>query len=181
MAECTLNQVVQEEEDATSWDLYVDGSFNLLGCVAGLILKGPEEHHIQLVYALYFKFKAFNNEVEYEAFIIGLKLVKEVGAKRLKVFSDSQQVVNQTNGDCVVKGAKMILYHQKVQSLIEEFDKVEVVKIPRSKNSLVDSLSKLTISKVNEEGRTILVKNSKSEASLKQKRSNKYSNKNHVG
>ena len=51
----------------------------------------------------------------------------------------------------------MILYHQKVWNLIEEFEKVEVIKIPRFENTLVDSLSKLTISKVNEERRIILV------------------------
>ena len=32
---------------------------------------------------------ASNNEAEYEALIIGLKLVKELGAHELKVFSDS--------------------------------------------------------------------------------------------
>ena len=67
------------------------------------MLKGPKEHHVQLEYALRFKFKASNNEVEYEALIIGLKLAKEVRVKRLKVFSDSQLVVNQTNEDCIMK------------------------------------------------------------------------------
>ena len=41
--------------------------------------------------------------------------------------------------------------------MIKDFDKVEVIKIPRSENTMVNSLSKLTISKVNEEGRTILI------------------------
>ena len=111
MVECTLNQIVQEKEDATCWELHVDSSSNPLGYGMGLILKGPEEHHDQLEYALRFKFKASNNETEYEALIIRLKLVKEVGVKRLKVFCDSQLVVNQINGDCTMKGAKMILYH----------------------------------------------------------------------
>ena len=75
----------------------------------------------------------------------------------------------------------MILYHQKVQSLIKEFDKVKMIKIPRSENALANSLSKLTISKVNEKERTILVGNSKNEASLSQKRPYKCPNKNHVG
>ena len=69
MAKCTLNQIVQEEEDTTSQELHVDNSSNPLGCGIGLILKGPKEHHVQLEYALHFKFKAFNNEVEYQEFI----------------------------------------------------------------------------------------------------------------
>ena len=39
-----------------------------------------------------------------------------------------------------------------------EIDKVEVIKILRSENTLADSISKLIISKVNEKGRTIPVK-----------------------
>ena len=71
-------------EDATYWELYVDVSSNPLECGARLILKGPEKHHIQLEYALLFKFKASNNEDEYEALITMLKLAKEVGVKDLK-------------------------------------------------------------------------------------------------
>ena len=54
-----------------------------------MILEGPKEHHVQLEYALRFKFKASNNEVEYEALITRLKLAMEVGARRLKVFNNS--------------------------------------------------------------------------------------------
>ena len=89
----------------------MDSSSNPLGCGAGLILKGLEELYVQLEYALRFKFKASNNEAKYESFIISLKLTKEIEPRRLKMFSDSLLVVNQTNGDYVVKGAKMILYH----------------------------------------------------------------------
>ena len=96
VAECSLNQIVQEEEDTIRWELHVDGSSNPLGCGVGLILKGLEEHHVQLEYALRFKFQASNNEVEYKALISGIKLAKEVGTKKLKVFSDFQSVVNQT-------------------------------------------------------------------------------------
>ena len=82
------------KEDYTCWKLHEEGSSNPLGCGVRLILKGPEEHHVQLEYTLYFKFKLSNNEAKKEALIMGLKLAKEVGVKRLKVFSDSQLVVN---------------------------------------------------------------------------------------
>ena len=41
---------------------------------------------------------------------------------------------------------------------------MEVIKIPRFKNTLADSLSKLTISKVNEERRTTLVEELKEQS-----------------
>ncbi|KAM2478825.1 hypothetical protein PS1_002626 [Malus domestica] len=46
-------------------------------------------------YAIRFKFKASNNEAEYEALLAGLRLAKHLGVKRIDIFSDSQLVVNQ--------------------------------------------------------------------------------------
>ena len=46
-------------------------------------------------YALRFKFKASNNEVEYEALIVRLKLAKEIKVESLEIFSDSQLIVCQ--------------------------------------------------------------------------------------
>ena len=46
-------------------------------------------------YALRFKFKASNNEAEYEALIVGLKLAKEMKVESLEIFSDSQLIVCQ--------------------------------------------------------------------------------------
>ena len=42
-----------------------------------------------MYYALRFRFKASNNEVEYEALIAGLKLAKEMKVESLEIFSDS--------------------------------------------------------------------------------------------
>jgi len=39
-----------------------------------------------------FDFKASNNQAEYEALIAGLKLTKEVGARKLRCYSDLQLV-----------------------------------------------------------------------------------------
>ena len=39
--------------------------------------------------AIRFRFKASNNEVEYEALIAGLELAKEMKVESLEIFSDS--------------------------------------------------------------------------------------------
>ncbi|KAM1018412.1 hypothetical protein PS2_039644 [Malus domestica] len=56
--------------------LYVDGSSNQQGCGAGLFLTTPDK--VAIEYALRFKFKASNNEAEYEAFLAGLRLAKHL-------------------------------------------------------------------------------------------------------
>ena len=40
-------------------------------------------------------FKAFNNEAEYEALIVGLRTDFDLGAHDVEVYSDSRPVVNQ--------------------------------------------------------------------------------------
>ena len=65
----------------------MDGSSNDGGSEAGLILISPEGH--QMHCALRFEFKASNNEAEYEALIVGLKLTKEMKVESLEIFSNS--------------------------------------------------------------------------------------------
>ena len=79
------------------WGLYVDGSSNDGGSEACLILVSPEGHRIH--YALKFRFKASNNEAEYEALIAGLELAKEMKVESLDILSDSQLVVCQINDE----------------------------------------------------------------------------------
>ena len=58
------------------WILHVDGFSNSSGLGAGIILTGSEDDVAE--YALRYQFSATNNEVEYEALIVGLRLAKDV-------------------------------------------------------------------------------------------------------
>ena len=55
-----------------------------------------------------------NNETEYEALIIGLKLAKELKIPALWIFSNSQLVVGQVNGEFEARSPSMIKYLDKV-------------------------------------------------------------------
>nr|GFB59144.1 RVT_3 domain-containing protein [Tanacetum cinerariifolium] len=64
----------------------MDESFCVDGSGAGLILTNPKG--AEFTYALRFKFKATNNEDEYEALIAGLRIAEEMGlTKQFKVQS----------------------------------------------------------------------------------------------
>ena len=54
-------------------------------------------------YAIRIIFKSTNNEVEYEALLVGLIIAIELGVESLDAFSDSQLVVNQVRGDYLAK------------------------------------------------------------------------------
>lgn len=47
-----------------------------------------------ICYALQFEFKASNNEAEYKAIIVGLRISKASGVKKAHIKSDSQLVVS---------------------------------------------------------------------------------------
>ena len=69
----------------------MDGSSTSRGSGVGLVLQGP--HNTKVSYALKFGFDASNNEAEYEALAAGLKLAKDIRAKKIKILSDSMLVV----------------------------------------------------------------------------------------
>ncbi|XP_020972598.1 uncharacterized protein LOC110269239 [Arachis ipaensis] len=94
--------------------MYVDGSSNKSGSGAGVILKNEEGTRIEL--SLRFKFLASNNQAEYEALLVSLKLAKEVGAERLIVFSDSQVITSQVNDTYQVKDPNMKKYLEEARA-----------------------------------------------------------------
>jgi len=55
-------------------------------------------------------FKASNNEAEYEALLVGLRVVSDLGAKEVEIYSDSLLVVNQVQGSFEAKDLWMMEY-----------------------------------------------------------------------
>ena len=89
------------EGDSTSlahpeWKLYIEGASKSQGSGAGIIMIGPNK--IRIRYTMKLKYNATYNVVEYEALLTRLKLAIEVRAEHLKVYSDSQLMVNQVKG-----------------------------------------------------------------------------------
>nr|KYP44282.1 Transposon Ty3-I Gag-Pol polyprotein [Cajanus cajan] len=77
------------------WILHVDGSSNGQGSGAGVILEGPKG--ITLEQSLRFRFKASNNQAEYEALLAGLRLAEDMGASSIKCLTDSKVVAEQVD------------------------------------------------------------------------------------
>ncbi|KAI5338538.1 hypothetical protein L3X38_017809 [Prunus dulcis] len=122
------------------WTLFVDGSSNAQGCGAGIVLVSPDK--VALEYALRFKFQASNNEAEYEALLAGLRLAKEMDARQIQIFSDSQLVVHQVNQEFTAKDASMTAYLQHARHLLATFHAHSIRQVRRSENSHADALAR---------------------------------------
>ncbi|KAM1252521.1 hypothetical protein ACFX13_041348 [Malus domestica] len=105
-------------------------------------------------YALRFKFKASNNEVEYEALLVGLRLAKHLGVKRIDIFSDFQLVVNQVINNFDAKDSSIVAYLAQTQLLLKHFH-YQITQIPRAANSHIDALARLASTVEDKIGRKI--------------------------
>ncbi|GAU23256.1 hypothetical protein TSUD_281490 [Trifolium subterraneum] len=124
------------------WTLSVDGSSNLRGSGAGVVLEGPEG--VLIEQSLRFAFKESNNQEEYEALIAGMKLAKEMEVQELKVQSDSQLVTNQVSGEFQTKDPQLTKYLEKVKGMEKHFAMFELIYVPREQNARADLLAKHT-------------------------------------
>ena len=74
---------------------HFDGSATKIGAGAGVYIISPIRDFKALSYKL--TFECTNNVAEYEALLLGLHALKDLGAQRIKVFGDAELVINQVN------------------------------------------------------------------------------------
>ncbi|GAV77500.1 RVT_3 domain-containing protein [Cephalotus follicularis] len=135
--------------------LSLDGSSCLTGSGAGLVLTSPDGWTLE--YALRFKFKATNNEAEWEALIAGLTIAKHLEVQRIEASSDSQLVVGLANGEYEAREDLVMKYLSHFQGMKSAFGVLRIVKVPRAENVRADQLSKLATAEELEKNQTVLV------------------------
>ncbi|GKB28190.1 reverse transcriptase domain-containing protein [Tanacetum coccineum] len=119
----------------------MDGSSCIDGSGAGLIITNLKG--MKFTCALRFRFNATNNEAEYEALIVGLRIVEQMGVRNLQANVDSRLVANQVNGIYIEKEPGMIKYLEKVKNLASTFKEFSIKQVPRGENKKADALSKM--------------------------------------
>ena len=120
--------------------VYTDGASrgNPGPAAAAFILNEPTGTQLQA--KAFFIGRTTNNVAEYTAIIKALQAAKEIGAKELIVFSDSELLVRQINGKYKVKSEQIRPLFQQAIELLSEFENYKVRFIPREKNKEADKL-----------------------------------------
>ena len=113
-----------------TWKIYFDGAVNQYGNGIGTLLITLEGSHIPLPTKL--NFETTNNMAEYEACIVKMEALRELGVKEAKVFRDLTFIIAQAQRLWKVKEEHLKPYQQYLEDLTKTFDKNEYTVIPRA-------------------------------------------------
>jgi ribonuclease HI len=122
--------------------MYFDGSKRIQGAEAGVVLISPQGDKLKYVLRMSFP-QASNNEAEYEALLHRMKMAKACGATRLKIFRDSNLVVQQVMNKCDAISDNMTAYRNLYYYLEGTFDGCEVSHVSRASNEEADNLANI--------------------------------------
>ncbi|XP_074299360.1 uncharacterized protein LOC141630438 [Silene latifolia] len=129
---------LEEDKGEQVWVLHVDGAPNARGAGVVLVLKSPQGDLI--VQAVRCELKATDNETEYEALILGLKLALDLKIRPLKVCSDSKLIVNHVNDCYEARVPRMMAYLDVAKELTLRFATFNIKQISRDQNAEADAL-----------------------------------------
>jgi ribonuclease HI len=101
--------------------MYFDRSKRVKGAEAGVELISPQGHKLKYVLRMSFP-QAANNEAEYKALFHGMKMAKACSATRLRIFGDSNLVVQQVMNCCDAISDNMTAYQNLYYYLEGTFD-----------------------------------------------------------
>ena len=116
--------------------MFFDGSLNINGVGARILFISSIKD--KLCYILWILLPASNNIAEYEACLHGIQLAVELGIKRLYVYGDYAQVINQLNKEWDMTHEKMDLYCKEIRRSEANFYGIEYIHVVRDENQAAD-------------------------------------------
>ena len=134
--------VFQAAQASNTWLVYCDGSaFPNPGTMGlGATLSKPDgEHHELSVTA---SCKGCNNEAEARAMVLALDHARLLGAKNVRVYSDSRVVVDQLSGLDSRRIERLEPLFENIRSLLASFEQADVAWIPGHRNTAADALAR---------------------------------------
>ncbi|KAM2517434.1 hypothetical protein PS1_032329 [Malus domestica] len=127
----------------THWKLYFDGSHTQKASGAGIIIVNPQGVYHYYSFLLDYQGNT-NNRAEYEALIIGLEILMDLGAVEVEVFGDSELVINQLNGEFKCRHITMAGYYLAATQLLSFWDsEISVNHVPRGSNLAANEMAQL--------------------------------------
>jgi ribonuclease HI len=127
----TLEQIDIED---VMWHMHFDGSCSNEGNIAGIILYSLVGKIHNFSYRI--EFSCTNNVTKFEALLLGIENAYNLGCGHLKVFGDSELVVNLVRKIYSPRNKLMKRYTQTVWELISNLISFNITHIKRELNSM---------------------------------------------
>ncbi len=134
-----------QDQERDYWTLFVDGASrgNPGPAGVGAVLRDP---HGEVKGRLgHFLGQTTNNVAEYQALLLGLRMALSRGARKIKIYADSQLMVEQLNGGYQVKSPRLKPLYQAARQALAEFQTYCLTHIDRSLNQEADRLANQAI------------------------------------
>jgi ribonuclease HI len=122
--------------------MYFDRSKRVQGAGAGVVLISLQGDKLKYVLRMSFP-QASNKKAKYELLLHGMKMAKACEATRLKIFGDSNLVVQQVMNRCDAVSDNMTTYRNLYYYLEGIFDGCEVSHISRASNEEANNLANI--------------------------------------
>ena len=120
------------EVELRPWVLKFDGSSMENSARAGIVVISPKGIKTTLSFNL--AFKCTNNQTEYEALMIGLEILLELGTQEVLINGDSQLVLRQIIGEYKCNNLLLAPYYTASTQLLDSFHSVAFEYVPRESN-----------------------------------------------
>ncbi|KAG9444832.1 hypothetical protein H6P81_016172 [Aristolochia fimbriata] len=124
--------------------MYFDGTARRNGAGAGVLFVSPKKD--LLPYSFVLAQICSNNEVEYQAILLGLGIAVEKQMPQLNIYDDSALVIKQLTGEFEVKKLKVEPLWRYAGELLAQIPEVSVHFVPRSENGPADALAGIAAS-----------------------------------
>lgn len=86
-----------------------------------------------------------NNYAEYMGLILGLKRARDLGVREVEVYADSELMIRQLGGSYQVKSTSLRPLYEEALKLLNDFQRVKLVHLPREMNAAADEMSNRAI------------------------------------
>ena len=125
--------------EVESWKMHFDGATNQNGSGIGVLLIYPKRTHIPFSGRL--NFPTTNNATEYEACIVGLRVVLGLRVKEFELYGDSALIISRIQNRWKIDEEMLMLYHECLQKWASKFSKIHYQYVPRMQNQIADALA----------------------------------------
>ena len=127
------------EVERRPWLLKFDGSSTEKSVGARIVIISPKGIKTSLSFNV--AFKCTNNQAEYEALLIGMEILMELGAQEVHIIRDSQLALRHLIGEYKCKNLLLAPYYTSSTQLLDSFHYEGFEYVPRESNWEADELA----------------------------------------